>query len=79
MSELKKIREEINKIDAALVPLLEKRLKLALSTKKLKSEISDSKREEEILNKIQSPHIKKIYLTIFKVCKELQADERSLL
>nr|NGX29556.1 hypothetical protein [Candidatus Anoxychlamydiales bacterium] len=55
-----------------IVPLLEKRLKLAKEIRKYKKEILDSNRENKILDKIKSEYIKDIYKTIFKNSKEVQ-------
>jgi len=69
--KLKKIRHEIDKIDEQIIILLEKRLRLAQQTKELKPQITDLKREEEILSKISSSPIKKIYKAIFQASKEV--------
>ena len=69
---LKDIREQVDKIDDQIVPLLEKRLKLAKEIRKYKKEILDSNRENKILDKIKSEYIKDIYKTIFKNSKEVQ-------
>ncbi|HEU64161.1 MAG: hypothetical protein KR126chlam4_00640 [Candidatus Anoxychlamydiales bacterium] len=69
---LKDTREQIDEIDEQIVPLLEKRLKLAKEIRKYKKEILDSNRENKILDKIKSEYIKDIYKTIFKNSKEVQ-------
>jgi len=62
---IEKLRSEIDKIDAKLLFLLNKRFKLSKLTYKYKKEIKDTKREKEIINKI-SLNIKKYkYLDIF--------------
>lgn len=73
---LSNLRKQIDKIDDKIIPLLEKRLKLALATKKYKLRIKDSKREEEILSKIDSKYIKDIYKSIFKNSKKAQSEEK---
>lgn len=69
---LEKFRKEIDEIDNQIIPLLEKRLKIAKDLKKYKKTIQDSNRENEILDKIKSEYIKDIYKTIFKNSKEIQ-------
>ncbi|NGX49676.1 MAG: hypothetical protein K940chlam5_01275 [Candidatus Anoxychlamydiales bacterium] len=69
---LENLRNQIDEIDNQIIPLLEKRLKLAKEIKKYKKEITDFNREKNILDKIKSEYIKDIYKTIFKNSKELQ-------
>lgn len=63
---LKKIRKEIDLIDDQIIKLLEKRFFFTSKIKKYKTKIRDKKREKEILKKIPSLYIKKIYKQIFK-------------
>ena len=72
--DLKKIREEIDLVDTEIITLLEKRFEIVNKLKdlKLKKDVTDENREEEILNKISSNIIKNIYLEIFKNSKEIQ-------
>ncbi|NGX34613.1 MAG: hypothetical protein K1060chlam1_00966 [Candidatus Anoxychlamydiales bacterium] len=69
---LDKLRDQIDEIDDQIIPLLEKRLKLAKEIKKYKKEITNSNREQKILDKINSKYIKDIYKTIFKNSKKIQ-------
>jgi shikimate dehydrogenase len=69
---LKSIREAIDKIDDQVITLLEKRLFLAKKTTSLKPQITDKVREKQILAKITSPNIKKIYKAILKVSQSVQ-------
>ncbi|KPK32994.1 MAG: hypothetical protein AMS24_02570 [Chlamydiae bacterium SM23_39] len=70
--KLEKIREEIDEIDDKIILLLQKRFHLSSQTKKYKKKIKDKKREEEILKKISSPYIKKIYKKILKISQKNQ-------
>ena len=74
--DLTEIRKEIDKLDDAIIPLLEKRLDLACQTKKLKTCIVDKKREEEILRKISSKYIQDIYRSIFHNSKKKQIESK---
>ena len=56
LESLKKVRDEIDKLDDKILPLMVKRSQLvenALEVKKLKSQIRDPKRIKDILNKIE--------------------------
>ncbi len=74
LMDLKKIRKEIDLVDTEIITLLEKRFEIVNKLKdlKLKKDVTDENREEEILNKISSNIIKNIYLEIFKNSKEIQ-------
>ena len=71
---LEDIRDKIDTLDDQIILLLEKRFETIKRLKelKLKKQVEDSSREEEILKKISSKYIQKIYLEIFKNSKELQ-------
>lgn len=69
---LDELRKKIDILDDEIINLLEKRLKLSQETKKLKKNIFDKKREENILSKIASPYIKEIYIKILKISKRMQ-------
>ncbi|MBN2479103.1 MAG: chorismate mutase [Parachlamydiales bacterium] len=73
-SELIDIRNQIDLIDDQIISLLEKRLMLAkkLAENKLKKQIVDEKRENEILSKIKSKNIQEIYKSIFNESKKIQ-------
>ncbi|NGX56583.1 MAG: hypothetical protein K1060chlam5_00826 [Candidatus Anoxychlamydiales bacterium] len=73
---LKKLREEIDKIDNEVIILLEKRFEIVKKIKylKLKERVEDKNREEEILKKISSQYIIDIYKTIFENSKLSQKD-----
>ncbi|MBU0532816.1 prephenate dehydratase [Candidatus Micrarchaeota archaeon] len=51
--DLEKIRKKIDFIDAEIVKLLNERMEFALRTKKLKENIVDAKREEEVFGQIR--------------------------
>lgn len=72
--DLSKLRKEIDRIDDQIINLLEKRFYLALQTTKFKSKIRDKQREDEILKKIGSTHIKEIYKAIFKNNRKKQKE-----
>lgn len=69
---LKDLRENIDKIDFEIVKLIKQRMEYALRTVKFKSEIKDSNREQEVLNRVisQVPEIgffeKKFVEKLFK-------------
>lgn len=84
MTELDKLRKEINKVDKELVSLFEKRMKLVKEIGKYKKEnnlpVLDMKREEEVkarnLALVKEEELKKYYEelldTLLKVSKEYQ-------
>lgn len=84
MDVLQKIREEIDAIDAELMPLLEKRLQLSLDVikakMKLEKEIYDPSRELVIFTKCDryqySDSMKSIYSEIMKQSKYIQNSRR---
>jgi len=81
-SKLKEIREKIDKVDAEILILLEKRFKLAITTKTLKKKITDTKRENEVIEGVlksskkkkllNSKFVKKIFKSIISESKRLQ-------
>ena len=73
MKTLNEIRKKIDQLDDKIIALLKKRIHLAIQTKKHKKNISDKKREDEILNKIDTANIKKIYQKIISICKKAQS------
>lgn len=70
-----KLRKQINKIDDKIISLLEKRFQIAKETKKFKKNIKDKKREDQILEKINSKYIQDVYKTIFKNSKKIQEEK----
>lgn len=52
--ELKKTRTKIDRLDSEIMKLLNERMELALETSKLKGEVEDSKREEEVLARVRN-------------------------
>lgn len=80
MDALKQVREDINKLDTEIMPLLEKRLKLSLKVieakKEMNKEIYDPSREMEIFDKCNDfdyvEELKSIYSEIMKQSKILQ-------
>lgn len=83
---LKEIREKIDLLDSRILRTMNDRMELALMTKKFKSDIEDSEREKEILNRIRSNStslidagfIEKIYNEILKESKNLQQKDHKL-
>ena len=81
-TQLKKIRNGIDKVDEKIIKLLSQRASLAKKTTKLKSNnVYDPKREKEVLNKLSKntgnslapQSIKQIYGEILSACREVQA------
>ena len=50
--KLKEIREKIDKVDIQILTLLEKRFRLAVTTKKLKTKVADPNREKEVIENV---------------------------
>ncbi len=83
--KLNKIRQRIDIIDDELLKLLEKRLALGEEIAKLKSEmgweeLTDEKREEEILRRlkknVQHPILKQYLNEIFQLIMEMNKEIR---
>jgi chorismate mutase len=75
MTKLEEIRKKIDEIDNQLILLLEKRIALAIETKKFKVKFEDKDRENLILEKISNPYIKDIYKSIFVTIKKLSKND----
>lgn len=79
---LNELRKEIDRVDAKLLPLLEKRMELssAVAKYKLKNDlpIEDLDREAKVLEKAQTenpaikPYVRSVYEEIIKASKEYQ-------
>jgi len=73
---LDRTRKKIDKIDLKLQKYLSKREVLIKKIKKIKKtndiKIEDPVREREILKKIKSLYVKKIFKSIIKISKEIQ-------
>ena len=84
---LKRIRRNIDLLDAKLLKLLNDRMETALMAKKFKAEIQDSEREAEILDKIRrnatglinGPFVEKLYMEILSESKKLQQQDYRLI
>lgn len=76
MTNLAKIRHEIDKIDEKILSLLKKRAEKCKETKKIKDQIKmatqDKKREEEILNRCETEYEKEIYQKILEQSRKIQ-------
>jgi len=74
--DIEKNRKKINKIDQKIQKYLEKREKLVRKIGEIKAKnkvkIENKSREKEILDKIESKYVKKIYKSIIEISKELQ-------
>ena len=80
--KLKEIREKIDQVDAQILSLLEKRFRLALMTKKLKTKVTDLNREKEVIDAVlkvskkfgslNQTFIKKIFKSIISESKRIQ-------
>lgn len=84
---LKRIRRNIDLIDAKLLKLLNDRMETALLAKKFKSEVEDRDRESEILDRIRKnatglingPFVEKLYMEILSESKNLQQKDFRLI
>ena len=84
ITALKKKRNEIDLIDRKLLDLLNQRLRIAMKIGRIKKEtgekIYDSKRENEVLERLRTRNkgplkekdLKKIFETIMEVCRRCQ-------
>ena len=85
--DLPSIRKRINLVDFELLKLLNHRMELALSTKKLKKKITDTKREDEVINYIKKhsqgliePNFcAQLFTEIIKESKRLQTKDYQLI
>lgn len=77
---LDEIRIKLDKVDFEILKLLNSRMELALMTRKFKQDITDSKREEDVLDNIKKnsrgliapDFCEKLYLEIISESKKLQ-------
>lgn len=82
---MQELRKKIDEIDDKILPLFVERMeiskKVALEKKKIKKNITDNKREEEIVERLskkypdQKSNIKNLYQTIFNLSKSAQRME----
>ena len=85
--DLDEIRKDINFLDSKIMNLLNDRMGLALMAKKFKSQIEDSKREKEVLDRIRrnatglidAEFFEKIYIEIIRKSKALQQKDYELI
>jgi len=85
--DLDEIRKDINFLDSKIMNLLNDRMGLALMSKKFKSQIEDSKREKEVLDRIRrnatglidAEFFEKIYIEIIRKSKALQQKDYELI
>lgn len=66
---LKSLRNSIDTLDDKIIELLEKRFEVVQSMRK--KTLTDPKREQFILQKTLSPHVKSVYQTIFSESKKI--------
>jgi len=84
---LEKIRKNIDLLDSGILKLLKDRMEQVLLTKKFKSQIEDSQRETEVLERIRknssglinADFVEKIYTEIIKESKHLQQNDWELI
>ena len=81
MNQIKRIREEIDKVDSEILKQLKKRIELILKISEYKKEnnlpIEDSAREEEIISSMEltdldEKFVRDIYKVIFNYSKARQ-------
>lgn len=85
--ELEKVRKRINLVDSEILRLLNERMELTLSTKKLKKEIMDPEREKEVLRLIKKnskgvideKFSEKVFQEIIAESKRLQEKDMKLM
>jgi prephenate dehydratase/chorismate mutase len=85
--DLEKIRKTIDLVDSTIVKLLNDRMELGLMAKRLKSQVEDREREEELLGKIRrnstrlinAEFIERIYTEIIRESKDLQRKDFKLI
>jgi len=83
---LKDIRKKIDWLDFEILQLVNRRMEMVLKTKKLKSDVEDSKREKQLLEKIgkyseemiDPEFYKKLFEDIIKESKKLQSKNYKL-
>jgi prephenate dehydratase/chorismate mutase/prephenate dehydratase len=84
---LEKIRENIDLLDSEILKLLNDRMEQALMAKRFKSQIEDTEREKEVLDRIRknstglinAEFIEKIYTEIIRESKNLQQNDYELI
>lgn len=85
MTEIKLLRNEINKIDAQLLKLLKQRIDISKKMGKIKKEkniaIFDMDREKEIIDNytknedsLNKKYIEKFFQTLMDISKEVQSN-----
>lgn len=85
--DLEEIRKRINTIDFEILKLLNRRMEFALRTKNLKSSISDSRREIEVIDYIRThsrgliepDFCKNLFLEVISESKRLQGSDLQLI
>lgn len=84
--KLDEIRQKIDKIDRELLVLLQERMSLALRSKKFKTQVVDTKREEKVLARAERMNLalversfaRQLLGTIIAESKRLQLEDRKL-
>jgi prephenate dehydratase len=84
--KLEDIRKKIDKIDRELLVLLQERMGMALRSKKFKTEVTDSHREEAVLTRaerlnldlVERSFTRQLLKTIIEESKRLQEEDRRL-
>ena len=78
MKAIEEIRKDIDVIDDEVISLLEKRFNLVIKMPKQKDNLTDIKRENQILNKTSSTYVKEVYRMIFSQSKRLMHEKLTL-
>jgi prephenate dehydratase/chorismate mutase len=84
---LKEIRKNIDLIDSKILKLLNDRMELVLMAKKFKSQIEDSEREKDLLDRVRknltglinAEFIERVYTEIIEESKNLQQNDYRLI
>jgi len=84
---LEEIRKKIDLIDSSILKLLNDRMELALMAKRFKTQIEDTRREKDVLQKIRlnstrlidPGFVEKIHTEIIRQSKDLQTKDYSLI
>ncbi len=78
MDELEKLRKEIDQIDSKVAKYLKKRLETIEKIRKFKKKsnlnIQDTKRETEIMSKLETDYEKNIFKEILKQSRKVQQE-----
>lgn len=85
--DLKKVRKEIDQIDFEILKLLNRRMEMALTSRKFKQEVADLEREKEVLSSVEQfahglirPLFgRELFQRVVKESRQLQVDSPPLM